>query len=125
MSSSSRYDSGSFCGRKKVNDDGEMTFETFENFFYDRTNPESTYSEAYIIFTSNDEDTKIINTFMKISKSKYSLCTNNCATAVAKSLESAGIKTNLPFVNKSSYIPGWLFNCIILNNIDNGKYICK
>ena len=125
LSSSSRYDSGSFCGRKKVNDDGEMTFETFENFFYDRTNPESTYSEAYIIFTSNDEDTKIINTFMKISKSKYSLCTNNCATAVAKSLESAGIKTNLPFVNKSSYIPGWLFNCIILNNIDNGKYICK
>ena len=42
-----------------------------------------------------------------------------------KSLESACIKTNFPFTNTISYCPGYMFNCIILNNFDRGGYKYK
>ena len=125
VSGSSRNDSGSFCGRKKQNDAGEITFDSFEDFFYDESNTENTYKEAYIIYTSEQEDQLIAKTFKKIAKTKYSIISNNCATAVAKSLESACIKTNFPFTNTISYCPGYLFNCIILNNFDRGGYKYK
>ena len=55
---------------------------------------------------------------------------NNCATAVAKSLNKAGIITymgnNNPIwtIKLNSYIPSRLFNDIVKHN-SNGKYIYK
>ena len=58
------------------------------------------------------------------------ILSNNCATAVAKSLNKAGIITymgnNNPIwtIKLNSYIPSRLFNDIVKHN-SNGKYIYK
>lgn len=86
--------------------------------------PKNYECQGVHIYHSADELPK------KISDTPYDILSNNCATAVAKSLNKAGIITymgnNNPIwtIKLNSYIPSRLFNDIVKHN-SNGKYIYK
>lgn len=122
---------GSFSGGKETDDLGDTLYNSIDEFLNSESNESDyAYDVAYKINTKNNQDKIISNTFRKISESSYDITSNNCATAVAKSLNKAGIITymgnNNPIwtIKLNSYIPSRLFNDIVKHN-SNGKYIYK
>ena len=87
------------------------------------------YDSAYKIDTTKHQDMIISKAFKKISDTPYDILSNNCATAVAKSLNKAGIITYMGnntiwIIKLNSYIPSILFNDIVKHN-SNGTYIYR
>lgn len=122
---------GSFSGGKETDDLGDTLYNSIDEFLNSESNESDyAYDVAYKINTKNNQDKIIYNAFRKISESSYDITSNNCATAVAKSLNKAGIITymgnNNPIwtIKLNSYIPSRLFNDIVKHN-SNGKYIYK
>ena len=96
------------------------------------------FTEGYIIPTSTEQDNKMRDTFSNISRNEdYDIITNNCASAVQRSLNMGGIETRslhtvpggkvfggYKAIYSNSYIPSEAFKVIKINN-PNGKYITK
>ena len=96
------------------------------------------FTEGYIIPTSTEQDNKMRDTFSNISRNEdYDIITNNCASAVQRSLNMGGIETGslhtvpggkvfggYKAIYSNSYIPSEAFKVIKINN-PNGKYITK
>jgi hypothetical protein len=90
------------------------------------------FTEGYIIPTTSEQDNTIRNTFVDISEETYNLITNNCTTAVQKSLNTVGIKTSErrtdvmigPSTQRDTpWLPSMAFKVIRNNNA--GTYIHK
>ena len=98
------YVSGKFFGGRKFDDLGEMEFDTPRDFFESPYNSSGDgddpsinsygYAEGYVMPATPEQDAVMRETFTGISKNEeYDLMTNNCATAVQKTLESVGFQT--------------------------------
>ena len=61
------------------------------------------FTEAYQISTTSEQDATMRNSFTKIAKTTYNLFTNNCATAVQKTMIDAGIPVSEP-----KYVPSYI-----------------
>ncbi len=123
-------DYGKFSGGNKYNNIGELKFQSVQTFFdsdYNKNN--YNHDEAFVIPTTLNQDRIISKTFKSEANSTYNLFMNNCATAVANSLNKAGIKTYMGNDNKiyifkvNSYIPSRLYKDIIKHN--NGQRYTK
>ena len=100
------YISGKFSGGRKFDDIAIGEFDTPEEFLKSKYNSSGDaddmnvnsygFSEGYMIPTNKDQDNAIRDAFLKISNNEeYSLMSNNCATAVQRAIEVAGIRTHL------------------------------
>ena len=151
------YISGKFSGGRKFDDIAIGEFDTPEEFLKSKYNSSGDaddmnvnsygFSEGYMIPTNKDQDNAIRDAFLKISNNEeYSLMSNNCATAVQRAIEVAGIRTHLQkyatfrmpqtnyFMKKSSLVmhgpvsrsivPSVAFKLIIQLN-PNGRIIKK
>ena len=143
------YSSGQHSGGRKFDDlaVGEwITPQEFMDSDYnnsgnkdDKNTNSYGYTEGYVISTTPEQDNVIRETFIDISKNEdYGIISNNCATAVQKSLKSAGIETKqtqkIPAnrslgesgytVKSNPFIPSIAFKTIRQNN-PNGTYIKK
>ena len=95
------YVSGKFSGGRKEDDLGKMEFNSPREFFESKYNSsgESSevngygYSEGYMIPTIEEQDKIMRHTFRKISEEEYNLLTNNCTTAVQRTMDAVGLKT--------------------------------
>ena len=82
------------------------TFRTVQDFLdnykanseRDNGSAEPYYTEAYVMPTTKEQD-KIIREKMATFMSSYHLLSDNCADAVKKSLNAAGIATEMDFMN--------------------------
>ena len=97
------------------------------------------YTEGYVLPTTSEQDKTIAKTFKNISANEdYGIVSNNCATAVQKSLGAVGIDTKqeqrIPAnrslgesgytVKINPFIPSVAFQTIMKNN-PQGSYIIK
>ena len=82
------------------------------------------YDKAYIIPTDSKQDNVIVQNFKIKASTTYNLVTNNCASAVATSLNSAGIDTYHWLMDVKIFkpikinlqIPSYLFEDIVRLN---------
>ncbi|MDO9155122.1 MAG: DUF6443 domain-containing protein [Paludibacter sp.] len=127
-------------GNKKFDEIGTVEFNSPADFlkseFNQLSNKENDtekanyeFSEAYILPATKDQDKKMSETFENISKKKYDVFTNNCATAVQEALASVGYKittkdyvpigmygTSYTTIETKPIRPNTAFNTIIKNN---------
>ena len=144
------YVSGSFSGGRKFNDIAVGEFNSPQEFLQSSYNSKGDsddkninkygFQEAYILPTDESQDNTIKESFIDISKEEYRLSPSNpnqCATAVQKSLNRAGIETTTLtfikdgfstgagyFTKSNPYLPSSAFNAIINSN-PNGQLIKK
>ncbi len=143
------YSSGQHSGGRKFDDLAVGEWNTPQEFMDsdynnsgnkdDKNTNSYGYTEGYVISTTPEQDNVIRETFIDISKNEdYGIISNNCATAVQKSLKSAGIETKqtqkIPAnrslgesgytVKSNPFIPSIAFKTIRQNN-PNGTYIKK
>jgi len=140
-----------YFGGGDTDDVGKKEFNSPEEFIQSAFNTRATsteekkdkdkidgygFTEAYVLPTTQEQDTKIRTTFLNAINDGYSLINNQCSQAVQKSLNSAGVETRLteinaynaakigtPLVTKyNPYLPSTAFRAIITNN-SNGQYI--
>ena len=107
------YVSGKFLGGRKKDDLGEMEFNSPRDFFESKYNSEGEssevngygYSEGYIISATAEQDKIMSDTFKAISKEDYNLLTNNCTTAVQRTMDAVGLKTTSSILIPLGRIP--------------------
>ena len=117
--------SGTFIGGKEYNDLGELSFNSVKDFLSSTSNINGyNYDKAYIIPTDSKQDNVIVQNFKIKASTTYNLVTNNCASAVATSLNSAGIDTYhwlmdvkiIKPIKINLQIPSYLFEDIVRLN---------
>ena len=117
--------SGTFIGGKEYNDLGELSFNSVKDFLSSESNIKGyNYDKAYIIPTDSEQDNVIVQNFKIKASTTYHLLKNNCASAVATSLNSAGIDTyhwsiDVKIINPikiNLQIPSYLFEDIVRQN---------
>ena len=138
------YSSGDHKGGRKFDDIAVGEWDSPEQFMQSTYNSKGDkddksingygFSEGYVIPTTSDQDKIMRETFTSISENEdYSIVTNNCATAVQKSLKAVGIKTSERVTDVmigpstkevTPWIPSFAFNVIKRNN-PSGIYIRK
>ncbi|WP_455496673.1 DUF6443 domain-containing protein [Coprobacter sp.] len=142
--------SGSHTGGREFNDIAVGKFDSPQQFMDsqynikgDKNDKEGSnkygYTEGYTLPTTPEQDKVIAETFKYISANEeYGIISNNCATAVQKSLGAVGIDTEQKLripANKSlgesgytirlkPFVPSIAFKIIIRNN-PQGIYITK
>jgi RHS repeat-associated protein len=137
--------SGSHTGGREFDDIAIGNFDNPQQFMNSQYNSKGDkndkdgsnkygYTEGYVIPTTPEQDQTIAETFKDISANEeYGIISNNCATAVQKSLKAAGIKvTETRKINRGAhstfevrpYVPSQAFETIMKNN-PNGMYIIK
>ena len=133
------YISGKFTGGKQTDDLGTMEFDSPQAFLEsdynskeksDNTNGYG-YAEGYIIPTTPEQDEAMRNTFVDISVNEdYNLFTNNCATAVQRTMGAVGLETTFPIIFPigkaivnipKNPVPNFAFDAITRNNPSGQK----
>lgn len=144
------YSSGNHTGGREFDDIAVGEFNSPQQFMNSLYNSKGNkndkegsnnygYIEGYIIPTSPEQDKIIVKTFINVSeKEEYGIVSNNCATAVQKSLDAIGIDTKqeqrIPankllgesgYINKHNpFIPSIVFKTIVRNN-PQGIHVTK
>lgn len=99
------YISGKFSGGRKFDDLAVGEFDSPQEFLESSYNSAGDgedksinsygFNEGYVIPTTEEQDTKVRNTFTKISQNEeYDFIGNNCITTVQRSINVTGLKTN-------------------------------
>lgn len=130
------YSSGSFKGGKHFNDVEIGNWNSPQEFLdsdYNQKLPGRTgdsskeysdfnYDQGYIIKTTQSQDKSIKEKFKEISARKYDVLTENCACAVAKSLNEANILTK---THINTFLNNMIstFSSIDINNIDSATQV--
>ena len=104
INGNNQYYSGIFFGGRKFNDIAIGSWnspEEFLNSSYNQSGEKDDiirnhygFSEGFIIPSNPKQDEIMRNKFTNISNEEYHLFSNNCTTAVTRTMEAAGIKTH-------------------------------
>ena len=104
VNGNNQYYSGFFSGGRKFNDIAIGSWncpKEFLNSSYNQSGEKDDiirnhygFSEGFVIPSNPKQDEIMRNTFTSISNEEYHLFSNNCATAVTRTMEAAGIRTH-------------------------------
>ena len=104
INGNNQYYSGFFSGGRTFNDISVGSWSSPEEFLNSSYNQSGEsdditlnhygFSEGFVISSNPKQDEIMRKTFTKISNEVYHLLSNNCATAVTRTMEAAGIRTH-------------------------------
>ena len=113
-------------GTGKHNDRGEKKAKNIVSLFNDELiNPKSLqngvmtpeYTEGYMLYTTPEQDQKMVEGALEIIDEKYNLLSSNCAQTVQNALKKAGLNSGSGYIPKSKVYPS------IVQNNKNGKIL--